>query len=59
MKTDPEKPYASQFKLFGKIDKKITIKSCELTLGLYADYTISTEAVGNDFLINLEIRGTF
>ena len=54
-----EKPYASQFKIFGKIDKNFKIKSCDLVFAFYADYTLSTEALGNDFLINFEIRGTF
>lgn len=54
-----EKPYAAQVKLFGKIEKTIQRESHDLSISLYLDCTTFDSSLGNDFLINFEIKGKF
>lgn len=54
-----EKPFAGQIKLFGRFNKKVQYKNHDLNFSLYLDYNVTSESLGNDFLINFEIQGTF
>lgn len=54
-----ELPWASQSKIFCKIEKTIQKEFYDLLFGFYADYTAFNHAMGNDFLINFEIKGKF